>query len=218
MAGKLKLPLPYISNSSFALFQIDPMAWYQQYYVARVREDSKPMTLGSIFQEAWCNPKYDYVRALHAAGFNGDKARAMKTSLEHKQTVRLPKSKTEKTIIVKGAGLKYPIMAKFDGLDPDATLIVENKWGAVWTQKRVDDGLYFDQDKKQRQDRQITWYILAYKIKYGRLPKFLLQSFNGKNGIPNQFWAKRTLYDLDKLVFDINSMVDRIEAGDFNPR
>lgn len=194
------------------------MEWYQQYFVARVTEESAPMNLGRVFQDAWCDPKYDYVAALKKLGFNGDKARAMKTSLEHPQTVRLPKRKTEKTFIVKGHGLKYPIMVKADGLDTDVDLIIENKWGAVWTQKRVDDGLYYDQDKKQRQDRQITWYILGYYIKYGRLPKFLLQSFNGKNGIPNHLWAKRTAYDLDKLVFDINSMVDRIEAGDFNPR
>lgn len=176
------------------------------------------MTLGSVFQDAWCDPKYDYVAALKSAGFNSDKARAMRNSLQHHQTVRLPKRKTERTIIVKGHGLKYPIMAKFDGLDTDATLIVENKWGVVWSQKRVDDGLYYDQDKKQRHDRQITWYILAYLIKYGTIPKFLLQSFNGKNGIPNHFYATRSAYDIDKLVFDINSMVDRVRAGDFNAR
>lgn len=218
MPQVLEMPLPYLSNSSFGLFQKDPMAWYKQYFVARVTEESDPMTLGAIFQDAWCDKKYDYPTRLKDAKFNSDKARAMRNSLQHSQTIRLPKSKTERTIIVKGHGLKYPIMAKFDGLDTTADLIVENKWGVVWNQKRVDDGLYYDQDKKQRQDRQITWYILAYLIKYKRMPKFLLQSFNGKNGIPNHFWATRTAFDLDKLVFDINSMVDRVRAGDFNAR
>lgn len=218
MSKKLKMPLPYLSVSSFELFEKDPMEWYQQYFVGRLRKESAPMTLGTIFQEAWCNPKYDYAAALKAAGFTSDKARAMRTSLAHPQTVRLPKSKTEREFRAKGLGLKFPILVKADGLDTDVDLIVENKWGAVWSQKRVDDGIYFDADQKRRQGRQVTWYILGYMIKYGRMPKFLLQSFNGKNGIPNHLWAKRTAYDLDKLVFDINNMVDRVTAGDFNPR
>lgn len=186
-----------------------------QYMVGRVERVGKKMSLGKIFQMAWCDKKYDYTLALKQNGFNSDEARAMRNALAHERTVRLPKSKTEKSITVIGRGLNYPILIQLDGCDPDANLIVENKWGATWTQKRVDDGLYYDENKVQRQDRQITWYMLGYWIKYRRMPKFLLQSFNNKNGIPTHLWAKRYEYDLDKLVHDINAMVARVEAGDF---
>lgn len=212
---KMKMPLPYLSNSAFELFQKDPMAYYTQYYVARLDESKPAMDLGKIFQLAWCDPKYDYVAALKKLGFNGDKARAMKNALTHPATVRLPKRKTEKQVIVKHPTLAYPILAQFDGIETDDPLIVENKWGIPWTQERVDTGIYFDMEGKRRRARQITWYILAYKLKYGKMPKFLLQSFNGKNGVVNKFWAKRTVADLKELTADIESMVRRIEAGDF---
>lgn len=213
--SKLKLPRPYISNSQLSLFTRDPMAYYEQYFVARIEEKGEPLTIGKIFQEAWCDKKYDYTKALEEAGFTSDKARAIRTALEHPATVRLPKSKTEKQFIVKGRGLDYPILAQLDGVDPKINLVVENKFGLPWTQEKVDNGMYYAKDGKQYRDRQLTWYTLGYWIKYKRFPKFLLQSFNGKHGAPNKFWAKRTPADLDELVVDINNMVALIEAGDF---
>lgn len=213
--SKLKMPLPYLSHSAFALFQRDPMAYYEQYYVGRFQEEKEPMTVGKIFQKAWCDPKYNYVEALKKAGFNGDKARAIKTALEHPATVRLPKKLTEKQRIVTGRGLEYPILAQFDGEDVDANLLVENKFGVAWTQDRVNNGEYYDSEGVKRRDRQLTWYTLVYWIKYRKFPKFLLQSFNGKHGAPNKFWVKKYAVDLDILVNDINNMVARILAGDF---
>ena len=194
------------------------MEWYMQYMVARVEKEGEPLTLGKIFQQAMCDKKFDYAKALKEAGFNSDKERIFKRALENRTIVRLPKKNTEKKIIVKGRGLNYPILAQFDGIDTDITLIVENKFGCVWTQQRVDDGIFYDETRTKRQDRQITWYILAYYIKYGVMPRFLLQSFNGKNGALVQLWAERTMFDLDKLVHDINEMVARVEAGDFNKK
>lgn len=212
---KIEMPLPYLSNSAFNLYCKDPMEYYEQYFVARVQKEYKPMTEGKIFQEAWCDKKFDYKKALQKEGFNPDRARAIETALSHHATVRLPKSKTEKEYIVKGFGLNYPILAQFDGLDPKAILIVENKWGKPWTAERVENCVYYDRDGTQRRDRQITWYILAFYIKHRKLPKFLLQSFNSKSGIPNKFWTKRTMDDLHMLVRDINTMVERVQAGDF---
>jgi hypothetical protein len=213
--SKLKMPLPYLSHSAFALFNRDPMAYYEQYYVARYQEERAPMTLGKIFQLAWCDPKYDYAEALKKAGFTSDKARAIKTALEHPATIRLPKKLTEKSITIKGRGLEYPILAQLDGLDPEANLIVENKFGVPWTQERVNNGMYRDSEGVEHRDRQLTWYTLVYWIKYRKYPKFLLQSFNGKHGAPNKFWVKKYSVDLDMLIHDINSMVARVTAGDF---
>lgn len=209
------MPLPYLSKSAFELYEKDPMEYYEQYFVARVYEESEAMTLGTIFQEAWCDPKYNYKKALKEAGFNSDKARAIENALNHPATIKLPKKKTEKSVTVQGRGLRYPVLAQFDGLDPDINLIVENKFGAVWTQDRVNSSVYYDKDRKQRKDRQLTWYTLVYWIKYRKFPKFLLQSFNGRNGIPNKFWVKKYAADLDMLVADINNMVTRVQSGDF---
>ena len=216
--SKLKLPLPYISHSSFSLFQWDPLEWYQQYYVARVEKKSEPMTLGKIFQLAWSNPKFDYTEALKAEGFTSDKARIIKQALENKEVIRLPKGLTEKELIVQGRGLNYPILAQLDGEETNADLIVENKFGVVWKQERLDTGIYWLGDGPRTglcRDRQKTWYMLAYYLKHKKKPKFLLQSFNGKNGQLTKLWGKSTMYDFDLLINDINNMVTRIEAGDF---
>lgn len=201
--SKLKLPLPYISHSQLWLFENDPEEYYQQYFVARVDEPTEKMIFGKIFQEAWSDPKCNWRQKLKEAGFNGDKTRVIETALAHKETVRLPKSKTEKRITVKHPDVPYPLLAILDGKDDDRVLIVENKMGQVWKQDRVNT------------DAQLTWYILCYKLKHGKTPKLLLQSFNARNGIPTKYWVKRTQKDFDELITRINNMVTRIEAGDF---
>lgn len=197
------MPLPYLSFSAFDLYQRDPIEFYQQYFVCRVDRATAKMTLGKIFQEAWSDPKYDYKKALKSAGFTSNYERIVRTALEHPRTVRLPKNKCEKKYIVKGRGLAYPIMGVFDGDDVGKKTIIENKFGAVWSQDTV------------TKHKQITWYMLVNKIKRGYMPKFLLQSYNAKNGIPKHYWAKRYEFDLDKLVQEINTMVARVQAGDF---
>lgn len=201
--SKLQMPLPYISHSQLWLFEHDPEEYYQQYFVARVDEPTDKMIFGKIFQEAWSDPKCNWRQQLKDAGFNGDKTRVIETALAHKETVRLPKSKTEKRVKVKHPDVPIPLLAIFDGKDDDRTVIVENKMGLVWKKDRVES------------DAQLTWYILCYKLKYGRVPKLLLQCFNARNGIPTKFWVKRTQKDFDDLITRINNMITRVEAGDF---
>lgn len=197
------MPLPYLSYSAFWLFQKDPMEYYKQYFICRVDEATPQMMLGKIFQEAWSDPKYDYVAALKEAGFTSDKARIIKTALENKDTLRLPKKKCEKKYTVQGMGLAYPIMGIFDGEDLDARLQIENKFGRHWNQAMADES------------KQITWYALVCYIKHGYIPKQVLQSFNSNNGQPKQFWTKRYMFDLDKLVIEINKMVEKVQRGEF---
>lgn len=200
---KLKMPLPYLSYSAFDLYLRDPIEFYKQYYVGRVDSATPKMVLGKVFQEAWSDPKYDYAEELRKAGFTADAERAVRTALTHPQTVRLKKSKCEKEYTVQGRGLKYPIKGIFDGEDREAQLIVENKFGAPWNQYTVN------------KSKQLTWYILITTIKHGYTPKVLLQSFNSKNGLPTHFWVTRSVFELDKLVNDINKVVERIESADF---
>lgn len=204
MPKKLKMPLPYLSYSAFDLYQRDPMEFYQQYFIGRVDRATPKMILGKIFQEAWSDPKYDYVAELRKAGFTSNYERIIKTALTHPQTINLPKGKCEKKFIVKGRGLNYPIMGIFDGDDEDKELIVENKFGAVWSKSTVET------------HKQLTWYSLVNKIKRGYIPKVLLQSFNSKNGIPTKFLVKRSALEIDRLVQEINEMVAKVENGIFN--
>ena len=66
--SKLKVPRPYVSNSQFSLFTRDPMEYYEQYFVAGIEKEGEPLTIGKIFQQAWCDKKYDYAKALEEAG------------------------------------------------------------------------------------------------------------------------------------------------------
>lgn len=197
------MPLPYISHSAWALFNRDPLEYFQQYFVGRVDKPTLKMSLGKIFQEAWCDPKYDYAKKLKELGVTGDYERIMRTALEHPHTVRLKKNQCEREYVVKGRGLKHPIMAVFDGEQDNAPVIIENKYGAVWSEKMA------------RESKQLLWYSLTYLIKRGKMPKILLQSFNSRSGVPTQYWIKHTVYEVDILVTEINNVVDRIKAGDF---
>ena len=202
--SKLKLPLPYISHSQFWLFENDPMEYYQQYFVCRIDEPTDKMILGKVFQEAWSDPKYPWRDKLKEAGFNGDKVRVIETALAHKEAVRLAKNKTEKRLEIEHPDVAdYKLLSIMDGLELDIHTITENKMGKWWTQKTVEEST------------QITWYMMSYYVKYGKMPKLRLQSYNGNNGIPRVFWAKRTKADFDALITRINNMVTRIEAGDF---
>ena len=203
--SKLKLPKPYISHSQFYLFERDPMAYYEQYFVARVDQATPKMIFGKIFQEAWSDPKYNYEKALRENGFTSDKLRVIKTALAHPEATRLPKNKTEKKMTIKHPGIKdYKLLAIMDGLETDKHIITENKMGVWWTERTV------------QESTQITWYMLSYYIKYGKMPRLRLQSYNANNGFPRVFWAKRTKKDFDYLIARLCSMISRIEAGDFN--
>lgn len=210
------MPLPYLSKSAFELYERDPIEYYKEYFVCRKNIQNDKMILGTIFQEAWCDKKYDYKKELKKAGFNSDSERAITTALNHHALTKLPKSKTEKKWTVQGLGLNYPILAIFDGLDEDIDLIVENKFGAPWNKKRIETEMFTDSNGQQQRDRQATWYALVYYIKKGKIPKFMLQSVNSRSGIPNKFYIKKTLKDLKELVMEINTMVERVTSGDFN--
>ena len=200
--SKIKLPKKYISPSQLMLFERDPMAYYDQYFVGRIDSATPKMIFGKIFQEAWCDKKYNYKKELTDAGFTSDKIRVIKTALSHPDTIMVAKNKTEKTIKIKHQGVKdYELLCILDGLDRD--VIVENKMGIWWSEKMVAESV------------QLTWQMMSYYIKFKKMPKLILQTFNANNGFPRIHIAKRTKKDFDDLIIRINSMITRIEAGDF---
>jgi len=203
MSKELKMPRPYVSPSQLMLFERDPMEYYQQYFVAKVDMATDKMTFGKIFQLAWCDKKYDYIKALKDAGFTSDYERVIKTALANPATIKMPKSKTETEITVKNDKMLWPMLCILDGFEPKLKTVIENKMGAWWSKKMVKESV------------QLTWQMMSVKMKYGFKPKLLLQSFNAKSGIPRLFVAKRTQADFDALIERVNNMVTKIQAGDF---
>lgn len=200
---KLEMPRPYVSPSQLMLFERDPMEYYQQYFVAKVDMATDKMTFGKIFQEAWCDPKYNYEKELTKAGYTSDYVRVIKAALANPATIKMPKAMTETEITVKTDKMLWPMLCILDGLNPKLKTVVENKMGAWWSEKMVKESL------------QLTWQMMSVKIDHGFKPKLLLQTFNAKSGIPRLFVAKRTESDFDALVERVNNMVTKVQAGDF---
>lgn len=202
----LKPPRPYFSHSQFALFNRNPEEYYQQYYISPIDNATPKMTLGKIFQEAWCDPEYDYEKMLREIGYTPDYARAMRTALEHPDTVRVDKKDTEKILKAKGMGLECTLLSKMDALVGTKKLpaIIENKYGKPLTVEQV------------RVNDQFTWYMLTVYLKLGVIPRMRVQSFNSKNGIPTIHHITRTKDDFRALIERINSSWTRIVKNDFN--
>lgn len=206
-----KPPKEYISHSQWTLWKRDPLEYYRNYYIGRNDYETDPMTLGKIFQKAWCDPRYDYETEFRSLGYTHDKARVVKTALEHPALIR-PVGKeweTEYELTVKPSHkrakefkLIYPIMGIMDGYD--GKTVLENKIGAPWNKQRVED------------DTQLTWYALLIYIKYGFIPALKLQSVNSKHGIPTLYETSRTKKQLKELVEEINNMVTLLYKADFN--
>ena len=98
------------------------------------------------------------------------------------------------------------LLAKLDGYDPKG-IIGEYKTGVTkWTKQRI------------KTDTQITFYCLAHKLKYGKVPKFELHWYNQSTGEIQTFKATRTKYqlqtfadDLLKVWQDINILYEKIK-------
>lgn len=206
-----KPPKEYISHSQWTLWKRDPLEYYRSYYIAKIDNETDPMTLGKVFQKAWCNPKYDYETEFKQLGYTPDKARVVRTALAHPALIKPAEGvwETEYELHVspkhkraKEFKLLYPIMGIMDGYD--GRVVVENKIGAPWNKKRVDE------------DTQLTWYALIIYIKHGFIPNLILQSVNSKHGIPTIYETRRTKKQLKELVEEINNMVTMLYKADFN--
>lgn len=206
-----KPPKEYISHSQWTLWKRDPLEYYSSYYVEKADIETDPMTLGKIFQKAWCDPKYEYEKEFKQLGYTLDKARVVRTALAHPALIKPSKGTwtTEYELHVnpqhkraKEFKLSYPIMGIMDGYD--GKLVLENKIGAPWNKQRVDD------------ETQLTWYALLIYIKHGFIPNLILQSVNGKHGIPTLYETSRTKKQLKELVEEINIMVSFLKKGDFS--
>jgi hypothetical protein len=218
----MKPPRRYLSHSQFALFNVDPEKYFQDYYVSKIdildddevlESTKQKINLGKIFQLAWCDPEYNYAAALIKAGYTPDFTRAIRTALEHRQTMHVPKSRTEVIMRAKGLGLDCTILSKMDGMQQTShtrrgrttkdVLIVENKYGKTLSADQV------------KMNDQFTWYMLTVYIKLGVMPRMLVQSFNSCTGIPTIYDVRRNKADFKSLIERINSTWARIVKNDY---
>lgn len=192
---KLKLPKDYISYSQMNLYLWDPKEYYEQYFLGKdfMAELKKTdinrwekITLGSIFQDAWADPRVNWRRKLKDEGFTADKERVIATALEQENLLRVSPSKCERTYKANYRGI--PILIRVDAFDEGEKLLIENKFGAPRDQENADE------------DNQISYYNLGIKLALGWLPKKnILQSVNDRTGKVKQIETKRTQSDLDHI-------------------
>lgn len=188
---ELKLPKGYLSYSQINLYLNDPAEYHAQYIMGKdfmaEMEKNNPATaekikLGSIFQDAWAIPTYNWRKELKAKGFTSDKERIIETALKQPNLARMKPSLCDKGFYVEYLGIK--LIIKPDGLDPEARLLLENKFGAPRQQEKVDE------------DLQLGVYAFGVKLKYGFIPKIILQSVSDTSGRVKQI---ATLRDEDDM-------------------
>lgn len=192
---KLKLPKGYISFSQMNLYLWDPREYYEQYilgknFMAELRKTDidrwDKITLGSIFQEAWADPRINWRRRLKSEGFTANKERIIKTALDQKNLMTMATSKCDKEIRTNFEGI--PLIIKPDGFDKEKRILLENKFGAIRSQEKVDE------------DNQISFYCLGIKLLFGWIPEtIILQSVNDRTGKVEPVKTKRTKADLDHV-------------------
>ena len=188
---ELKLPKGYLSYSQINLYLNDPQEYHAQYILGKdfmaEMEKNNPATaekikLGSIFQDAWAKPTYNWRKDLKVKGFTSDKERIIETALKQPNLARMKPSLCDKGFYVDYMGIK--LIIKPDGLDTEARLLLENKFGAPRQKEYVD------------QDLQLSVYALGTMLKYQFIPKIILQSVNSRNGKVNQIETLRDESDL----------------------
>lgn len=195
---ELKLPKKYISYSQMNTYLWDPADYYAQYFLGKdFMEEMKrehpdrwdKIRLGSIFQDAWYDPRINWRKKLKADGFTSDKERIIETALEHPKMIRFPTSVCEKMYTMDYRGV--PILIKPDGWKLQDKFLIENKFGSPRGQENVDE------------DLQISFYCLGIKLKWGFIPnRIVLQSVNDRTGRVDPVETKRTESDL-KHVGDL---------------
>lgn len=188
---KLKLPKGYLSYTQINTYLWDPKEYYEQYilgkdFMAEMKKNHpdrwEKIRLGSIFQDAWAIPTFNWRKALKADGFTSDKERIIKTALADRRLLKMAPSKCDKDFRVEYEGI--PLLIKPDGLDLAARLLLENKFGTPRQQEKVDE------------DLQLGMYAFGVNLKYGFIPKIILQSVSDTSGRVKQI---ATLRDEDDM-------------------
>lgn len=190
----LKLPKGYLSYSAMNEYLYDPQAYYRHYFLGidfmeDLRKENpdrwEKIRLGSIFQDAWADPRKNWRKVLQADGFTSNKERIIKTALACPELLRLSPSKCEQTMRVDFNGI--PLLIKVDAWDLDPRHLIENKFGAPRSQETVDE------------DNQLSFYDLGLNLLGIRPKRITLQSVNDKSGKVVPIETTRSKADRDHI-------------------
>jgi len=207
---ELKLPRGYLSFSAMNQYLWDPAEYYLHYFMGKdfmkeLREDDIPrwekIRLGSIFQDAWYDPRINWKKKLKKENFTSDKERIISNALSQPNLIRMAPVNCENTY----KGIKYngiPLLIKLDGYDEKKGLLLENKFGVTRSQEMVDE------------DLQLSFYTMGLLLKFGKMPKrIVLQSVNDRTGKVKVIETKRNQDDLDHVGSLIVEVAKKISLG-----
>ena len=186
----------YVSYSEMTTFYEDKDKYYQQYIIGVREAPNKAMMFGSIVHALLEDKEYDYKKAIKEAGFTSDFKRiADKVS---KETPRSEESELKLFV-------DFDDFALYAGIDGRiGEDLVEYKTGkAMWTQERADES------------EQITLYSLAWQLKYGKLPNYLLITISSTNGKFRQIRTSRTEAQLENMKAKLRQFKKDLEELDW---
>lgn len=182
--SKVNTPRPYLSWSSFNLFQRSQEAWCQVYLMGN-RRDYRGAEFGSKFAKA---------RELDEDSGDND--------IEFARMFMPVYPKREYTMKVWN-GTCW-VLGKFDGYDSRKRLIADDKTtkkliqngkpGFKWTQQKVDDF------------KQLTFYAYIYWKKFGVIPSLELNWYDFDSKQLKTFKTERKVVDFLRLHNEINEV------------
>lgn len=176
----------------------DPQDYYLKYVIGVPFIPSEPMVKGSIFSEAYADPKFDWKAALinprkvldddkipETLTFTSDNVRIFERALSSKDLLRLPPKQCEQSVYVQSKICK--LMMKNDGYNPETFLVVENKFGKPWDKERANT------------EDQMTFYAYCSYLQLGKIPLVRVQSINSKTGEVKVFEVQKTKQQFEPL-------------------
>lgn len=182
--SQVKTPRPYLSWSSFNLFQRSQEEWRRVYLMGNKR-DYRGAEFGSKFAKA---------RELDEDSGDND--------IEFARMFMPVYPKREYTMKIHN-GICV-VLGKFDGYDPKKRLIADDKTtkkliqngkpGFKWTQQKVDDF------------KQLTFYGYIYWKKFGVIPNFELNWYDFDSKQLKTFKTERKVVDFLRLHNEINEV------------
>lgn len=202
----------YYSYSRLWKYLRDPAEYYRGYVLGMWDPPTDKMVLGSIFAEAFADPKFPLEKALIApqkfirgcpAGisFTPNYRRVIEGVLANESFLTCAPEEAEQAIYVEGP--LCPLMGKFDGKRESIDLLIENKFGTPWTEERA------------HTDDQVAFYSYIYWLKFNKIPKVLLQTVDRESGRIKKYLVEKTEKDFDPLKEKIELAYNGIQAKDW---
>ncbi len=195
----------YYSYSRLWCYLRDPEEYYTKYVMGLWDPPNPKMLLGTIFSDAYSQREfsekdpslaYDWKLALkhpekyyksvpEGITYTLDYERKMNNALESQNMVQAKRKECEQTILLDLENLS--LQAKNDAYVESKNLVIENKYGILWNEERVNT------------DDQLTFYSYVVFKKFGKIPIVRLQSVNSANGSVQAFEISKKEKEFEEL-------------------